>query len=60
MPKPDIEQYIDAVAPAVGLSVPDEYRASLVTYLTLAFAVAKPLMEFELDETVEPAPIFRP
>jgi hypothetical protein len=56
----DIERYIDAVAPAVGMAIPDEYRADAATYLKLAFAVAEPLLAFELDETIEPAPIFRP
>ena len=56
----DLEAYIDAMAPAVGIPIPDQYRESVLMYLRLGAELAQPLLELELDEAVEPAPVFRP
>jgi hypothetical protein len=56
----DFDRYIDVVAPAVGLHIPDQYRAQALELLRLAAAVAQPLMEFELDQSIEPATTFSP
>jgi hypothetical protein len=56
----DLEKYLDSMAPAVGLPVPEQYRAEVLTYLRLASAIAQPLLDAEISDTVEPAPIYRP
>jgi hypothetical protein len=56
----DPEKYLDAMAAAIGITVPEEHRAGTLIYLRLASAIARPLVEAAIDETVEPAPIFRP
>ena len=56
----DLEKFIDVMAPAVGLAIPEKYRSETLVYVRLAVAIAQPLIDFDLDETVEPAPTFRP
>ena len=56
----DFERFIDAMAPAVGITVPDKYRSEALVYVRLAATIAQPLIDFDLDETVEPAPTFKP
>jgi hypothetical protein len=56
----DPEKYLDAMAAAIGITVPEEHRAGALTYLRLASAIARPLLEAEVNGAVEPAPVFRP
>ena len=56
----DLEKFIDVMAPAVGSAIPEKYRSETLVYFRLAVAIAQPLIDFDLDETVEPAPTFRP
>jgi hypothetical protein len=56
----DPETFIDVMAPAVGLAIPEKYRSETLVYVRLAVAIAQPLIDFDLDETVEPASTFRP
>jgi hypothetical protein len=51
----DLERYIDAAAQAVGLTVPEKYRADALAYLTMAAEIARPLLAFDLDQAIEPA-----
>ncbi len=56
----DWEAYLDQMAALVGTTVPDEYRAEVIAYLKLTHTIARPMLEFELPEDFEPAPVFRP
>ncbi len=56
----DWDAYLDQVAALVGTTVPDQYRADVIAYLKLTHSIALPMLEFELPEETEPAPVFRP
>ncbi len=52
--------YMDAAAALVGLPIAAQYRAGVEVNINRAAAIAKPLLEFELPETVEMAGVFHP
>ena len=56
----DWETYLDQMAALVGTTIPAEYRAEVIAYLKLTHTIAQPMLEFELPEDAEPAPVFRP
>ena len=56
----DWETYLDQMAALVGTAIPDAYRAEVIAYLKLTHTIARPMLEFELPEDAEPAPVFRP
>lgn len=63
MPKAvtDWQAYIDAVAPAVGLEIRQEWKPSVATYLALAASNAALFAELPFDDAKdEAAPVFRP
>ena len=51
---------LEAMAALVGLTLDPAYRASVIEYIIELLEAAEQLAGFPLDETVEPAPIFRP
>ena len=58
--EPDPEAIIDAMAPLLGLTVTPEYKPGIVTNLSVTAGLAKLVLEFALDDHVEPAAVFRP
>ncbi|MGF1561029.1 MAG: DUF4089 domain-containing protein [Geminicoccaceae bacterium] len=57
----DADGWIAAVAPVLGLSVTDDQRPGVRTFLTLAKAMADKLDAVQLDDAAfEPAPVFTP
>jgi hypothetical protein len=56
---PDFDQWIDAMAPAVGLTVPAESRAGIKANLKTAAKMAALLDKVPLKDEAEPAPVFR-
>lgn len=60
MTRDEVDRYIDAMALAAGVAVPDVYRDGVRTFVALAITVAQPLVKAELDERIESASIFRP
>ena len=56
----DIERYVAAAAQAQGLTLEAEQLQRVVTVFTRNADLAKLVLEFEVPETVEPAPIFIP
>ena len=56
----DIERYVAAAAQAQGLTLEAEQLQRVVTVFTRNADLAKLVLEFDLPETVEPAPIFTP
>jgi ketosteroid isomerase-like protein len=51
--------YIDLAAPLVGLSVPAEFRAGVQQNIERAAVIARPLLDYPLDDSVEAAPVFQ-
>jgi hypothetical protein len=58
--KPDIARLIDEAARALGLPIAPEYRANVIVNYERSLAIARPLLEVELDDELTPAPVFRP
>jgi hypothetical protein len=56
----DPENYLDAVAPVIGLAIPIEYRAGVLANLRVIFAQCRLIDEVPLDAADESAAIFRP
>ena len=58
--KPDIACLVDEAAKALGLPIAPEYRANVIVNYERSLAIARPLLEVELDDELTPAPVFRP
>ncbi len=58
--KPDIGRLVDEAAKALGLPIAPEYRAKVLLNYERSLAIAKPLLEIELDDHLISAPVFRP
>jgi hypothetical protein len=58
--KPDIARLVDEAAKALGLPIAPEYRANVIVNYERSLAIARPLLEVELDDELTPAPVFRP
>ena len=54
----DIERYVAAAAQAQGLTLEAEQLQRVVTVFTRNADLAKLVLEFDLPESVEPAPVF--
>ncbi|MGJ3250922.1 MAG: DUF4089 domain-containing protein [Elainellaceae cyanobacterium] len=55
-----VEQYVDAAAHLVGLSIAPEYRSGVVENVETLVAIAQSVMEFSLPADLEAAPSFYP
>ena len=58
--KPDIARLVDEAAKAIGLPIAAEYRDKVILNVERSMAIARPLLELELDDELTPAPVFRP
>jgi hypothetical protein len=58
--KPDIAALVDQAAKALGLPIAPEYRDNVVVNYQRSMAIARPLLELELDDHLTSAPVFRP
>ena len=56
---PDIDQWIDAMAPVLGLSIAPEQRAGVKANLKTAAKMAALLDKANVKDEIEPAPVFR-
>ena len=56
---PAFDQWIDAMAPVVGLTVTAEQRAGVKANLKTAAKMAALLDKAKIKDEVEPAPVFR-
>jgi len=56
----DPPAYVAAMAPAVGLRLDAERQARVAAALALVARIAAPALRVPLDETAEPAPVYRP
>jgi hypothetical protein len=56
---PDFDQWIDAMAPVLGLSIAPEQRAGVKANLKTAAKMAALLDKANVKDEIEPAPVFR-
>lgn len=56
---PDIDQWIDAMAPVVGVNVSDERRPGVKANLKTAAKMAALLDKVVVKDETEPAPVYR-
>ena len=56
---PDIDQWIEAMAPVVGLSISDEQRPGVKANLKTAAKMAALLDKVVVKDETEPAPVYR-
>jgi hypothetical protein len=57
-PEFDAGDWLDALAPVLGLTVAAEYRPGVIANLELAARMAALLERIALDDEAEPAPVF--
>jgi hypothetical protein len=58
--KPDIGKLVDEASAAIGLPIAAEYRDKVILNYERSLAIAKPLLDLELDDELTPGPVFRP
>ena len=51
---------VEEGAKVIGLVIAPKYRANVILNVERALAIARPLLEMELDDTSTSAPVFRP
>jgi Protein of unknown function (DUF4089) len=56
----DPEAHAEAMAAALGLTIPPEWQPTVVANLKATAAAAELLLAFLLEDHVEPAPVFVP
>ncbi len=54
----DPDAVLDAMAPQLGLTIADAYRPGVRLHLENTARIAAGLLTFDLDDDVEPAPVF--
>lgn len=59
MTRQALEAYADASAAALGVPIPSEYRAGVISNLETIFAQSARLMSLALEPQDEAAPVFR-
>lgn len=55
-----IAAYVDQMAQLLDLPLPEDIRPQVVRHFAQIQAIAQPVLDFELSDQIEPAPIFRP
>lgn len=58
--KPDVPRLVDEAAKAIGLPIDAAYRDKVILNYERSLAIARPLLELDLDDELSPAPVFRP
>jgi len=56
----EVAAYVDQMARLLDLSLPTEIRPQVVKNFAQVQAIAQPVLEFELPDKIEPAPVFEP
>ena len=56
----EVQTYVEQTAKLLGLSLPAAIEPQVVENFVRVMAIARPVMEFELPDTIEPAPTFEP
>nr|WP_278003277.1 DUF4089 domain-containing protein [Nodosilinea sp. TSF1-S3] len=55
-----LTDYVDAIAKALDLPIPDEIKPGVVANVEHIWAIAQPVLTFPLPDTVESAATFEP
>ncbi|MEO1070071.1 MAG: DUF4089 domain-containing protein [Cyanobacteria bacterium J06638_6] len=56
----DFTAYVEAMATALELSIPDEIKPGVVANMEHIWTIAQPVITFPLPNSLESAPIFEP
>lgn len=56
----EAEAYLDAALAALGLSIDPAWKSSVLANLQRNAEVARLFLDFPLDDSEEPAPVFAP
>lgn len=56
----NIEEYVEQMALVLGLSIAPEYKPEVIDNFSRIAAIAQLVLEFELPQDVEAAPIYHP
>ena len=56
----DAAAYVDAASAAIGLGLDPAHRPGVIANMQRIATFAQLVMEFPLDDTVEPLPLYRP
>ena len=59
-PTPDIDAWIDAMMPVLGITLDPAFRPGVVQNLQVVLRLSGIVLEFPLDEREEPAPVYEP
>jgi hypothetical protein len=57
---PDWSSYVDQTAKLLDLPIPEELCPGVIENFERIVAIAQPVLDFPLDDTDEPAPVFEP
>ena len=55
----DLDAWLDANAALLGIVVAPEWRQSVIMHLRITRDLAQRVLEFELPDEADPAPVFR-
>lgn len=56
----DAQKHVDHMAEVMGLTIEPEWRQSVIDNMAATARVAELVLEFPLDDHIEPAPVFEP
>lgn len=56
----EVQIYVAQMSQLLRLSLPESIQPQVVENFIRVRAIAQPVLEFELPDTVEPAPTFQP
>ncbi|WP_236146332.1 DUF4089 domain-containing protein [Leptolyngbya iicbica] len=56
----EVQTYVEQAAKLLGLSLPESVEPQVVENFVRVVAIAQPVLEFELPDTLESAPRFEP
>jgi hypothetical protein len=59
-PAPDLEAWMDAALPVLGIAADPAYRPGILQNLQVTLRMASLVLSFPLDEREEPAPVYEP
>lgn len=58
--KPDVSRMVEEGMKIVGLAIAPEYRANVILNVERSMAIARPLLELELEDDLMSSPVYRP
>ena len=56
----ELKSYVAQTTKLLGLTLPESIEPGVVENFARLIAIAQPVLEFEVPDTVEPAPTFEP